>query len=72
MPLTVIFRIDALLTAPKVYDLRVAVPLMNTTSQRLTYLYDLMDAAYDAQAIGDHSASLNHKPIIRPRPAPSE
>ena len=58
--------ISALLTAAKLHDSQVAVPLMNITSQRVTYLYDLMDAAYDAHAIRDHSVSLNHKPIIDP------
>jgi hypothetical protein len=58
--------ISALLTAAKLHDSQAAVPLMNITSSRVTYLYDLMDAAYDAQAIRDHSVSLNHKPIIDP------
>jgi Transposase DDE domain len=58
--------ISALLTAAKLHASQVAVPLMNITSQRVTYLYDLMDAAYDAHAIRDHSVSLNHKPIIDP------
>jgi hypothetical protein len=34
------------------------------TSQRVTNLYDLMDSAYDAQAIHEHSRSLGHIPII--------
>ena len=29
---------------------RVAIPLMTMTSARIAYLYDLMDAAYDAAA----------------------
>ena len=56
--------ITALLTAAKVHDSQVAVPLMSITSQRVTYLYDLMDAAYDANAIRDHSLALGHKPIV--------
>jgi len=39
---------------------------MNLTSQRVTYLYDLMDAAYDANAIREHSLALGHQPIIDP------
>jgi hypothetical protein len=58
--------ISALLTAAKLHDSQVAVPLMKMTSQRVTYLYDLMDAAYDAHAIREHSFSLNHIPIIDP------
>lgn len=58
--------VSALLTAAKLHDSQAAVPLMTMTSQRVTYLYDLMDAAYDAHAIREHSVSLNHKPIIDP------
>jgi len=58
--------ITALLTAAKLHDSQVAVPLMNLTSERVTYLYDLMDAAYDAHAIREHSLALGHRPIIDP------
>ena len=34
------------------------------TSQRITNLYDLMDAAYDAPIIRDYSKSLGHVAII--------
>ena len=37
---------------------------MTMTSARIAYLYDLMDAAYDAAAIHDHSRALGHAPII--------
>ena len=36
------------------------------TAQRVTSLYDVMDAAYDATEIMDHSRSLGHVPIVRP------
>jgi Transposase DDE domain/Transposase domain (DUF772) len=58
--------ISALLTSANLHDSQVAVPLINITSQRVTYLYDLMDAAYDAHAIREHSVALGHKPIIDP------
>jgi Transposase DDE domain len=58
--------ITALLTAAKLHDPQVAVPLMNITSQRVAYLYDLMDAAYVANAFREHSCALGHKPIIDP------
>jgi hypothetical protein len=61
--------ITALLTGACVHDSQVAVPLMTATSQRVTYLYDLMDAAYDAQAIAAHSRSLGHVPLIAPNGA---
>jgi hypothetical protein len=60
--------ISAVLTSASVHDSQVAIPLMTLTSQRVTYLYDLMDSAYDADAIHDHSRHLNQVPIIAPHP----
>ena len=37
---------------------------MTMTSARIRYLYDLMDAAYDAAAIHAQSKGLDHVPII--------
>ena len=37
---------------------------MTMTSAGVSYLYDLMDAAYDAAAIHDHNNALGHAPII--------
>ena len=55
--------ISALLTGASVHDSQVAIPLMTMSSQRVTYLYDLMDAAYDAAAIRAYSLQLGHRPI---------
>ncbi len=41
-----------------------AIPLMQMTSERVDYLYNLMDAAYDAKPIYEVSRSLGHVPII--------
>ena len=38
------------------------------TAERVTNLYDLMDAAYDAPEIGWHSYLLGHVPIIDTNP----
>jgi len=38
--------------------------LIAMTSQRITYLYDIMDAAYDAAAVDEYSRRLGHQPII--------
>ena len=38
------------------------------TAERVTNLYDLMDAAYDAAEIRAHSESLGHVPIIDVNP----
>ena len=51
-------------TPASVHDSQVAIPLMTMTGARVSYLYDLMDAAYDAAAIHDHSKALGHAPII--------
>lgn len=59
--------ISALLTGANVHDSQVAIPLATITAQRVTSLYDLMDSAYDAYEIIEHSRSLGHVPIITPR-----
>jgi len=56
--------ISLALTAASLHDSQVAIPLMKMTSERVDYLYDLMDAAYDAQPIYAVSRSLGHVPII--------
>jgi len=56
--------ISLALTAASLHDSQVAIPLMKMTSERIDYLYDLMDAAYDAQPIYAVSRSLGHVPII--------
>lgn len=56
--------ISALLTSASVHDSQVAIPLMHITSGRVTYLYDLMDSAYDAASIHAASKQLGHVPVI--------
>src|SRR5271166_560182 len=56
--------VSCVLTSASVHDSQVAIPLMTMTSARVSYLYDLMDAAYDAAAIHHHSKALGHAPII--------
>ncbi len=58
--------IAALLTGACVHDSQAAIPLMTLSSARVTYLYDLMDTAYDAHQIDAHSRSLGHVPLIAP------
>lgn len=60
--------ISAILTSASVHDSQVAIPLATTTAQRVINLYDLMDAAYDAPGILDHSKSLGHVPIVDRNP----
>jgi hypothetical protein len=59
--------ISAVLTAAHVHDSQVAIPLSTISAQRVTALYELMDAAYDAQEISEHVRSNGRVPIIDPR-----
>lgn len=56
--------ISVVLTSASVHDSQAAIPLMTMTTQRVDYLYDLMDSAYDAENIHGQSRELNHVPII--------
>ena len=58
--------VSCVLTSASVYDSQVAIPLMTMTGARVSYLYDLMDTAYDAAAIHARSEALGHQPIIDP------
>ena len=60
--------ISCILTSASLHDSQAAIPLALSTAQRVTNLYDLMDSAYDAQALHEHSRSLGHIPIIDPNP----
>ncbi|MDX9835118.1 MAG: hypothetical protein RBT36_07870 [Desulfobulbus sp.] len=40
-----------------------ALPLIKLTSNKVTSLYDLMDAAYDVQLIEETSRKFGHVPI---------
>lgn len=60
--------ISGILTAASLHDSQVAIPLAQMSAKRVTSLYDLMDAAYDAKEIHDFSRSLDHVPIIDHNP----
>jgi hypothetical protein len=60
--------ISAVLTSASLHDSQVAIPLMTMTNQRVTHLYELMDSAYDADEILEHSRQLKHVPIVAPHP----
>jgi IS5 family transposase len=55
-------------TSAAVHDSQVAIPLMRTAAQQVKIVYDLMDAAYQAEAIRVASQDLGHVPIIDPKP----
>lgn len=56
--------LSCLLTSASLHDSQAAIPLAEITAGRTTSFYDLMDAAYDAPEIKQHSRSLGHVPII--------
>jgi hypothetical protein len=58
------YPVSCLLTSASLHDSQAAIPLMTMTSGRVTYFYDLMDAAYDARLIDEQSRFLGHVPII--------
>jgi len=43
------FPFNAFLSSDSLHDRQVAILLIQSTSERITYLYDLMDSAYDAR-----------------------
>ncbi len=60
--------ITAVLTSASVHDSQVAIPMLRMSTERVKYLYDLMDSAYDAAPIREVSRGLGHVPIIDPNP----
>jgi len=64
--------ISAILSSASLHDSQVAIPLAQMSSQRVTNLYDLMDAAYDSPAIHSFSKALGHVPIIDDNPRRGE
>jgi hypothetical protein len=60
--------VSCLLTSASLHDSQAAIPLAEMTNRRVTSCYDLMDAAYDAPLIRQHSESLGHVPLIDENP----
>lgn len=56
--------ITAFYSGANIHDSSAALPLMNETSKRVSYLHDLQDGAYDSEIIRNFSKKLGHKPII--------
>jgi len=59
--------ISAVLTGASVHDSQVAIPLATMSSSRVQYCYELMDSAYDAVEILEHSRGMGHVPIADPK-----
>lgn len=56
--------VSCVLTSASVNDSQVAIPLALMTAQRVTNLYDVMDAGYDCELLREHSCKLGHVPLI--------
>jgi len=64
--------IVAFYSGANIHDSSVALPLVQETSKRVNYLYDLQDAGYDANIIRGFSKNLGHRPIIDINPKNSK
>ena len=60
--------VSCLLTSASLHDSQAAIPLASLTAERVDNLYDLMDAAYDADEIRAYSRELGHTAIIAVNP----
>jgi hypothetical protein len=60
--------ISCILTSASLHDSQAAIPLAEMTARRVTNLYDLMDSAYDAEAIHLHLRWLGRVAIIDRHP----
>ena len=66
--------VSAFLTSASVHDSQVALPLAMISGSRVTYLYELMDAAYDSKIIREQAEKQGHVALIdfNNRGAPAE
>ena len=64
--------VAALLSSASMHDSRAAIPLSMISKERVTNLYDVMDAAYCSLELHDHCRSLNHVPLIDHNPRKGE
>jgi hypothetical protein len=64
--------VSFILTSASLHDSQAAIPLAQMTAGRVVNLYDLMDAAYDAQTIRDYSRKIGHLPLIDSNPRRGE
>jgi Transposase DDE domain/Transposase domain (DUF772) len=60
--------IAAMISSASVHDSRAAIPLSLMSHDRVTNLYDVMDAAYCSIELQEHCRSLGHVPIIDHNP----
>src|SRR3954462_5563347 len=56
--------VAAVLTAASTHDSQAAIPLMRLSQQRVVWLYDVMDSAYDAELLVAESLAAGRVPVI--------
>jgi transposase len=56
--------ISAILTSASVHDSQVAIPLTQMSKERVTNLYDIMDAGYCSESLREYSRQEGHVPLI--------
>jgi hypothetical protein len=56
--------VSAILTSASIHDSQVALPLSKMTQSKITVLYEVMDAAYDAAIIRQSISQKGHVPLI--------
>ncbi len=64
--------VSAIVTSASLHDSQAAIPLSQMSESRVTNLYDLMDAAYDAPEIHAFSKEKGRIPIIDDNPRRGE
>jgi hypothetical protein len=64
--------ISWLVTSASLHDSQAAIPLAQMSAERITSLYDLADAAYDAKEIRQMSERLGHVALIDHNPRRGE
>jgi hypothetical protein len=64
--------VAALLSSASMHDSGAAIPLSLISAERVTNLYDLMDAGYCSLDLHEHSRSLGHVPLIDHNPRGGE
>lgn len=66
--------IAAMISSASMHDSRAAIPLSLMSQDRVTNLYDVMDAAYCSVELQEHCRGLGHVPLIdhNPRGGPKD
>ncbi len=64
--------VSFILSSASLHDSQAAIPLAQMSAERITSLYDLADAAYDAREIREMSERLGHMAIIDHNPRRGE